>query len=153
MGLTSKQQVFISEYLQCWNASEAARRAGYSVKTARVIGSENLTKPAIAAEIKARIDELKMSADEVLIRLSDQARASMAEFVVPETDSISLIKAEIAGKLHLIKKFSHTVTDKSKHTSIELYDAQAALVQLGRAHGLFTDNVHIEDVPLLILDR
>ena len=44
-GLTDKQRAFVSQYLICWNASEAARRAGYSVKSAYSIGSENLTKP------------------------------------------------------------------------------------------------------------
>ena len=46
-GLTLKQERFCSEYLQDGNASRAARAAGYSEKTARVTGPENLQKPAI----------------------------------------------------------------------------------------------------------
>lgn len=49
--LTAKQQRFVDEYLIDMNAAAAARRAGYSEKTARVIGHENLTKPNIAATI------------------------------------------------------------------------------------------------------
>jgi phage terminase small subunit len=51
--LTAKQQLFVDEYLVDLNASAAARRAGYSEKTARAIGIENLTKPAIRAAVDA----------------------------------------------------------------------------------------------------
>lgn len=50
-GLSPKQQRFVSEYLIDLNATQAAIRAGYSQKTARSIGAENLTKPDIAAAI------------------------------------------------------------------------------------------------------
>ncbi len=50
MGLTTKmlnpkQQRFVDEYLIDLNATQAAIRAGYSEKTAAVIGAENLIKP------------------------------------------------------------------------------------------------------------
>ena len=50
--LTTKQKAFIQSY--CGNATEAALKAGYSKKTARSIGNENLTKPHIIAAIKKR---------------------------------------------------------------------------------------------------
>lgn len=56
MALTKKQRVFIDEYVKCWNASEAARRAGYSKKTACAIGCENLTKPEIMLEIDIQLE-------------------------------------------------------------------------------------------------
>ena len=49
--LSEKQKRFVSEYLIDLNATQAAIRAGYSAKTARSVGSENLTKPDIAAAI------------------------------------------------------------------------------------------------------
>lgn len=55
-GLTPKQERFCYEYLaNGFNATKAALIAGYSEKTARNIGAENLTKPYI----KARIEEMK----------------------------------------------------------------------------------------------
>lgn len=45
--LTEKQQRFVDEYLIDLNATQAAIRAGYSVKTADAIGCENLTKPCL----------------------------------------------------------------------------------------------------------
>ena len=47
MNLTPKQRAFADFYIELGNATEAARRAGYSAKTAKSIGAENLTKPDI----------------------------------------------------------------------------------------------------------
>ena len=52
--LTPKQALFVSEYLKTGNATQAAKRAGYSEKTAFRIGAENLQKPAVLAAIKAK---------------------------------------------------------------------------------------------------
>ncbi len=51
--LTVKQSRFVDDYIINGNATEAARRAGYSERTARQIATENLTKPAIRARIQA----------------------------------------------------------------------------------------------------
>ena len=68
--LTPKQKAFADYYIECGNASESARRAGYSPKTAEKIGSENLQKPEISAYIQERMaqqDATRVaSADEVL---------------------------------------------------------------------------------------
>lgn len=59
--LTEKQQRFADFYIETGNAAESAVRAGYSKKTARNIGSENLTKPYISEYIQARNKELEDS--------------------------------------------------------------------------------------------
>ena len=68
--LTARQEKFVEHYSICGNAAEAARLAGYSAKTARVIGPENLTKPAVKAALAARQqafqEELKVTKDDVL---------------------------------------------------------------------------------------
>lgn len=143
--LTDKQRAFIEFYLSHWNATKAAIDAGYSEKTARVIGPENLSKPAIKAAIDARLVELKMSADEVLTRLTDHARGSIAPFMrvsddgefhgfdLSDTKPIALIrKATATKRTYRDETTEHTVT-------IELYDAQAALALLGKHHKLFVD--------------
>ena len=65
--LTPKQQRFVTEYLKCGNATEAAKQAGYSEKTAFRIGAENLQKPAIARAIERaqerRNDRLELEED------------------------------------------------------------------------------------------
>ncbi len=57
MSLTPKQRRFVEEFLVDLNATQAAIRAGYSERTARSIGSENLTKPDIALAIAVKLEE------------------------------------------------------------------------------------------------
>jgi len=158
--MNNKQKVFVNEYLQSFNATDAAKKAGYSEKTAYSIGQENLKKPEIAAEIQRRLEALTMSADEVLVRLTEQARGSMEDFLEfqeveydpPRIDDaghevtkdvvcvgINLVKAKQAGKLHLIK----SVVRGKQGLKIELYDAQKALELIGRARGQFVDRTEI----------
>ena len=47
MKLNARQKAFCEYYVASGNATEAAIKAGYSERTARVIGQENLTKPAL----------------------------------------------------------------------------------------------------------
>ena len=61
-NLTPKQQRFVEEYLIDLNATQAAIRAGYSEKTAKEIGSENLTKPNIAKAIAEAQEKLSNKA-------------------------------------------------------------------------------------------
>lgn len=56
--LTVKQKRFADEYIISGNATEAAIKAGYSNKTAAVIGAENLIKPNIKQYIDTRFKEL-----------------------------------------------------------------------------------------------
>ena len=131
---TDRQRIFIDEYLACWNASEAARRAGYSKRSAGSIGHENLKKPEIQAAIEARLAEKHLSADEVLAMLADIAHADMREFVHVDRSGEPIGFNLRPGKpLHLVKKVS--VTDHG--TSIELHDRLAALVKIGEYHKLF----------------
>jgi hypothetical protein len=53
-NLTTRQEQFVEQYLLLGNASEAARVAGYSAKTARQMAAENLSKPSIVAAIRER---------------------------------------------------------------------------------------------------
>jgi hypothetical protein len=75
MKLTRKQARFVEEYLADLNAAQAAIRAGYSAKTARVIGHENLTKPDIAAAIeKARAERAERAKLPATCGLADGVR-------------------------------------------------------------------------------
>ena len=58
MALTPKQQAFADYYIECGNATEAAKRAGYSERTAYSIGNENLSKPEVSAYISERLTEI-----------------------------------------------------------------------------------------------
>ncbi len=75
ISMTPKQRRFVDEYLCDLNATQAAIRSGYSKKTARFIGAENLTKPNIAAAIAAavakRSERTEVTADYVLATITE----------------------------------------------------------------------------------
>ena len=83
MNLTPKQKAFADYYIECGNSTEAARKAGYSAKASRFIGSENLTKPNISAYIVERMqaqNEARVaSADEVLQFFSSVMRGEVKD--------------------------------------------------------------------------
>lgn len=151
--LTHKQQVFIDEYLKTFNATASAIAAGYSEKTARQAGSENLSKPDIKAEIQARLAEIHMSADEALKLLADIARGDVTEFITP-FGNIDIDKIRDGGKGRLIKKIKQRTitkigkTDKDEDTEtldteIELYPADAAIRDILKIHGRYKEQVDI----------
>ncbi len=81
--LTPKQQRFVEEYLIDLNATKSAFRAGYSEKTARQIGSENLSKPAIQQAIaeakRERSEATKIDAEWVLHQAVELHQRCMQE--------------------------------------------------------------------------
>lgn len=83
MKLTEKQRRFVDYYVETGNKTEAAKKAGYSEKTAASIGDENLRKPAIKAAIDARLRELEgkriAKADEVMQFLTSTLRGEIKE--------------------------------------------------------------------------
>jgi phage terminase small subunit len=120
---------------------EAARHPSYSENSARSIGAENLTKPDIHAEITARLNELRMGSGEVLARLSQQARATPEIFLGYDKSSNTWIpdlnKTYREGNFHHIK----SVTFSPNGIKVEMYDAQAALIQLVKIHHLYQDGL------------
>lgn len=140
--LNPKQQAFVDAYLQTWNATRAAKMAGYSEKTAYSIGHELLKKPEIASCVRARIADRAMKADECLDLLASHARADIGDLVDPATMTLDLKKATEQGRTNVIKKIKQTtIIGEDKQTEIfefEMYDAQAALVHIGKQLGLFT---------------
>ena len=148
--LTRKQQVFIDEYLKCFNGAEAARRAGYSHKTARGTASDLLSEPHISEQIQARTAEIHMSADEALKRLADMARGDIGQFI-DRMGGIDLQAAKDAGLSPLIKKVKQrTITkigkgEKDEDTEIhdveiELYSAKDAIDTILKVGGKLRDN-------------
>lgn len=137
--LSVKQQLFIEAYLgkAMGNATEAARLAGYkgNDNTLGQTGDQNLKKPKIAEAVAARLKVAKdcMQADEVLARLSEQARFSIDDFL--NGMSVDFNKARVAGKIHLVKSVKPTPNG----LAVEFLDPQAALFKLGQYHKLFTE--------------
>ena len=103
--MNARQKAFAEYYIQTRNASEAARRAGYSAKTAGKIGGENLQKPEIAAYIAERtksVDE-KLIADsnEIMRFFSDAMRGKVKDqFGLDASLSDRMTAARELQKIH-----------------------------------------------------
>lgn len=103
MALTPKQERFVQEYLVDLNATAAAIRAGYSKKTAEVIGYENLRKPNIARAVQKGMEErqkrTEITQDYVIGKLKEITNKDASDAQDSDLKYSSKIKAlELLGK-------------------------------------------------------
>lgn len=133
MRMTEKQKRFCDFYIETGNAKEAAIRAGYSEKTAKQIGQENLTKPDLRAYIDERLAELKnertADAQEVLEYLTAVMRGEYKE-------------ATLIG----VGEGAQAVVD----IDVGAKDRLKAAELLGKRHVLFTDKVDLQTGDIVI---
>lgn len=131
--MTEKQKRFCDFYIETGNAKEAAIRAGYSEKTAKQIGQENLTKPDLRAYIDERLAELKnertADAQEVLEYLTAVMRGEYKE-------------ATLIG----VGEGAQAVVD----IDVGAKDRLKAAELLGKHHALFTDKVDLQTGDIVI---
>lgn len=101
--LTDKQQRFVDEYLIDSNATQAAIRAGYSDKTAAVIGAQNLIKLNIAAAIKAGQKDIAkrngLTIDDILDELEEARKIAKEEGKGAPMVAATMGKAKVLGLL------------------------------------------------------
>lgn len=119
--LTQKQRRFIDEYIISGNATQAAIKAGYSKRTARKIGQENLTKPDIKTEIARRNAEIQSekTADmtEVMEYLTSVMRGEQTESVATAKGVFSGVEVSAKDRIkaaELIGKRNGAWTDKKE---------------------------------------
>lgn len=86
--LTPKQKAFADNYIaNGGNATDAARKAGYSERSARDIGSENLTKPHVSAYIAERQSKIERQKGTDIMSLAEiqQRRTAIARGEVKDS--------------------------------------------------------------------
>ena len=146
--LSPRHRRFVMAYVRTLNASAAARAIAPTAKRPDQIGYELLRKPEIRAAIDAALAAESMPAAEVLARLTQIARASIADvlrlpdgtpvgqFPVAIDDyAVDLVKAQATGAIHLVKRIKTT----EQGTEVEMYSAHEALRDLGKIHRLFIE--------------
>lgn len=140
-GMTGMQALFVEEYLRCWSAREAAKRAGY--KDPDNQGYRNLRLPYIQKAIKARMRAFQMETDEVMMRLTQQARNDLGDYLILSEDGkkfeVDWVRLKEAG--HLVKKISYS---QKGQPVIEFHDSQRALEIIARAKGMFVDRQEVK---------
>lgn len=132
--MTPRQKKFCDEYLISGNATDAAVKAGYSRKTAKQMGSENLAKPDIRAYIDEQLEQLHSEkiadATEVLQYLTAVMRGT-------HTEEVPLLCGD--GMQTLAPK---EVGAKDRLKAAEL---------IGKRLGMFTDRVGIDGVVPVVI--
>ena len=115
--MTPKQHKFCDEYIKTGNATQSAINAGYSKKTAKQIGQENLTKLDIKNYINWRVKTISnntiATAEETLGILTKIVRGEHTEQVTtaegeiiekhPDTNQVIKASAEILKRYPLAK--------------------------------------------------
>lgn len=131
--LTQKQQKFCDYYIELGNAKQAAIKAGYSPKTAKAIGAENLTKPYLKAYIDERLEEIKnertADAQEVMEFLTSVMRGEV-------TEPVTVLSGDGYQKVVDLQPSVQT--------------RRAAAVDIGKRYALFTDKVDLQQGDIVI---
>ncbi|GAC43331.1 phage terminase [Paenibacillus popilliae ATCC 14706] len=150
MALTAKQQRFADEYLIDLNATQAAIRAGYSPKTAKEIGSENLTKPNIRAYIDTRMAELSkrtgVNQERIIRELGRIAFVNASDVIDIKNATIrENASSEDTAAIASVKvKTSYSDTGEMIEREIRFADKNKALELLGKRFGMWLDRQQVD---------
>lgn len=155
--LNAREQKFVSHYLVSGNATQAARKAGYSDSsphTSQQIGYETLLKPEVAAAVQAGLDVMaqrcEVTAENVIRELATVAFSNLSHYVVDEEGHITLtegapgeaIKAVSSMRRKKIVKEDGTVTYESE---FKLWDKPNALLLLGKKLRMWVEKIEVEN--------
>lgn len=146
MRLRPRQQRFVDEYLLDLNASQAALRAGYSPKSARILGQQLLAKPyigeAIRTALAARAARVQLTQDAVLHELALLAQSNVGHYRINASGDVELQPGAPADALQAVasikKKMVQTEAGTLYETEVRLWNKPAALRMAGEHLGLFT---------------
>lgn len=119
--LTERQKRFVDFYIKTLNASEAARKAGYSKKTAPRTGAENLQKPQIQAAIQKRLQKLESA------RIADTKEALEALTRVLRREEYE--ETQIAGRTKTDDPLKVTKVIKSKTDIRNVIEAAKTILE------------------------
>lgn len=126
--MTVKQMRFCDEYLIDLNATQAAIRAGYSQKTAGVIGAENLQKPYI----KDYIDQRMAEKEAALIADQNEILKYLTQVLRGESQSEIVVVESIGDFTTEARTMKKAPDEKERLKAAEL---------LGKRYGLYTERV------------
>lgn len=156
--MTERQKRFCEEYLIDLNATQAAIRAGYSAKTAKEQGCQQLTNLNVRARIDAALAERSkrtgVNQDRVIRELARVAFIK-ANDVINMNDA-TILEGASEDDMAVVSsvKVKQTFGDyEGIEREVKLCDKLKALELLGRHMGMFTDNLKVAgDLGVQIID-
>ncbi|WP_242822813.1 terminase small subunit [Peptoanaerobacter stomatis] len=138
--LTLKQKRFADEYIISGNATDAAKKAGYSEKTAFTIATENLKKPYIKQYIDQRIKEL----DDKKIAKQEEVLQYLTSVLRGESESAIVVVEGCGDGYSEARTVKKTPDEKERLKAAEL---------LGKRYRIFSEKSEIEEEQLDKLDK
>lgn len=169
MAITAKQSRFVDEYLIDLNATQAAIRAGYDPKwaktnTTKLLTNTNIQKFLVERQ-KSLSERTEITQEMVLTELAKIGFADIRKAVkwspslgeqvvgddIVQTNGVMLIDSDRLDDdtAAAVSEISQT----AQGIKIKMHDKRAALVDIGRHLGMFTDKVDITGSVHLSLDK
>lgn len=159
MKLTVKQQKFADNYIESGNATQSAIDAGYSKKTAKMIATENLSKPYLKSYIDSKLAEIEshkiMDATEALQLLTGIARGETKETVISttpfgttENEKTADLKTRISAMKEILKRYPSS--DKLMSAQIRKLEAEADVAEQ-KAKGLLVEHQEVTNTQPIII--
>ena len=163
--LNARQEAFCQSYARNGNATQAAKDAGYSQKTAYAQGFRLLRYAEISSRIETiraeRFQKLHMGADELLALMAGQARNPLANFlhITPDGDPyIDLAKASPEDLAHVkevtIEDFTdgrevnpdtgETIKREVRRVKLKMASPDSARSTLAKQLGLLKDKIEVD---------
>ena len=147
MALTAKQKKFCLEYAKSENATQAAIKAGYSKKTARSVGNENLTKPDIQSELERVSKKTKKAADAKI-------KNSIADAAEIQSILSAILRGDITEEAIVVEDEGGGISraqTKEKRPSFK--DRISAADKLARMQGAYNDKLQVSGaLPVVLVD-
>lgn len=166
--MNARKRRFVDEYLVDLNATEAAKRSGYSAKTAYSIGQRLLKDVEIAASIAveqdARAARVQVRADEVLRELVAIVRTNPSHFTTDAEGNLALRDPndmESWRAVASVKQKTRFIPQKNdepiveKEVEFKLWDKNAGIDKAMRHLGILASevNVNINAVEQFLMRR
>jgi phage terminase small subunit len=132
-GLTQRQRRFVEQYLILGNASEAARRAGYTEGSAKAAAARLKTSPAIVKALAeanaARIQRTRIDAARVIEEVARLSFVDLASLLDWSGDELRLrAPEEIAPEDRAaLAQVTLSASKSGKRVTVKLFDKLRAL--------------------------
>jgi len=155
--LNAKRQQFVDEYLVDLNATQAAIRAGYSVKTANEQGARLLAnvsvQEAVAKAMAERSKRTGINQDRIVQELAKLGFVNPADVIDPNTGEV--LPTASRDDLACIQSVKVKRTTKGESVieerEVKFYDKKSNLELLGKHLGMWNDKIDLNvSLPVVI---
>lgn len=144
--LNDQQVAFAVAYLKCFNATKAAKEAGYSKNTAYSQGQRLLKHAEVVEYIHEHLDTEGITPERIKIALADIAfdgNIQAFEAWLEGGDTLADLDGE-GVNTQLVKSIQVSDTKEGQNRKIVLYDRLDALDKLARISAMFIDRREVE---------